>query len=257
MTPQEILFIVAVVFFALAALSAIAATVIFFVFNIPDVRADLTGRKRAEAVANIMSARSGRDRRKGVARVEPTSGTLADNASGQLASAAVTPAEQPTGATGPQVASQQQATSQQSATPQQQAAQQVQSSSKSQWQHAESAPAKDSEDVTSDSSSTTVLHDDDSQTTIIGDDDSVTDVLIQDGEREQAQSESVIPDGVVPGGVVQEASERSAQVQPSQEASERSVQVQSSQEAVASPLPFEITTRIILRDTAEIIRVKG
>lgn len=85
MTLQEILFIVAVVFFALAAISIITAVVVFFVRNIPDVQADLSGKKRAVGVAEMAAQRPGRDRRKGVARVEPTSGTLdSGRLSGQL-----------------------------------------------------------------------------------------------------------------------------------------------------------------------------
>lgn len=78
MTLQEILFIVSVVFFVLAAICIILAVVVFFTRNIPDVQADLSGKKRAAGVAEMAAKRPGRDRRKGVARVEPTSGRLSE-----------------------------------------------------------------------------------------------------------------------------------------------------------------------------------
>ncbi len=76
MMLQDILFIISTVFFVIAGISIVTAVAVFFLRNVPDVYADLTGKKRAAAVAEIAAQRPGRDRRKGVARVEPTSGGL-------------------------------------------------------------------------------------------------------------------------------------------------------------------------------------
>lgn len=233
MTLQEILFIVSIVFFVLAVVCIGLAVAIFFVRNIPDVRADLSGKKRADAVAQIAAQRPGRDRRKGVARVEPTSGNLdsgrlrepspLDNHLNQVphVNSVVTTPEP---ASAPAV----------SASPVNLGAQAPASAERSEARS--SLPAASS----SDSAATTVLPDDDSATTILPDDDSSTTILEDD-----ASATTILP------------SDGSAVVAPEAQVAEPSSQPESAASGAAAPEGFTVVKKIVLRESSQVIQASS
>ena len=183
MTLQEILFFVAIGFFVLAAIFIAIAAVTFFVNNVPDVRDDLSGKKRQTEVAKIANQRPGRDRRKGAARNEPTSGNLmaqpgaAQQIADQQAQAAAAPP--PRHVSQPAVAA---------AQPQ------------PRYERVEAGQPDDGPTtvLADDDSETSILPDDASSTTVLEDDSSATAVLAQPVEEREDVTAVLAEE--VPGG---------------------------------------------------------
>ena len=78
MTLQEILSIVSYVLFSAGGLLVLIAVLVFFTKNVPDVHADLTGKKRQKSVEKLEKERPGRKRRARSLRAEGASGKLGE-----------------------------------------------------------------------------------------------------------------------------------------------------------------------------------
>lgn len=223
MALQDILFTASIVCFVLAAIFIVVAVVVFFVRNIPDVRADLSGKKRAEAVAQMDDSRA-RERRRGSSRRSgAASGAGAGTGtSGQVPSGirVVEPArQQSSGAVAGSGAG-------------------ASSGGASQRKHVKPTPVKAAPSVNA--NATTILPDDDHATTILPDDTESTTILPDDNAA------TSIPNAGAAGTMASETWTSPAA---------RADAAPSKPENDAVPLEgFNVVKKIVLTDSAEIVQ---
>lgn len=94
MPLQQILFYISTVLFVLAGLSAAGAVFVFFAKHVMDVRADLSGKKRQQAIDTADVKRQARDRRRSAVRRDAHTGGLTGELAGDAA-AAQAPVQEP------------------------------------------------------------------------------------------------------------------------------------------------------------------